>query len=188
MAEAKAQQQSSCEARTRLLPVAIAGLGGALLIYLLDPAGRGRRARQKDQSLAAVRRGSRRIARFGRHIGAQAGGFWSRASHAGRPDNPEPDEVTLTNRVESELFRDPDVPKGQININVEHGAVVLRGALESVDQIAAIEAKTRRIEGVRTVTNLMHVAGTPAPNKAAARRASHEAGAPTAQRQPPRYD
>ena len=44
-------------------------------------------------------------------------------------------------RVESELFRDPSVPKGRLNINAEHGVVVLRGVTDSPDQIRTLEVR-----------------------------------------------
>jgi osmotically-inducible protein OsmY len=83
-----------------------------------------------------------------------------------RPDNPEPDDATLRDRVESELFRDVTVPKGHININVARGIVELRGQVENGDQLEAIEAKVRGIEGVHTIHNYLHLPDTPAPNKA----------------------
>lgn len=77
---------------------------------------------------------------------------------------PPADDATLAHRVETELFCDPDIPKGQINVNAEHGVVVLRGEVERPEQIAAIEKKVWKIAGVRTVENLLHLPGTPAPS------------------------
>ena len=37
------------------------------------------------------------------------------------------DDVTLRDRAESILFRDPKVPKGTINLSAERGILVLRG-------------------------------------------------------------
>ena len=85
------------------------------------------------------------------------------------PDNPNPDDLTLVDRVESELYRDRSIPKGKINIGAADGTVILRGQLESEDQINSIVAAVNRIVGVRGVENLLHLAGTPAPNKAAVR-------------------
>ncbi len=85
------------------------------------------------------------------------------------PDNPNPDDLTLVDRVESELYRDRSIPKGKINIGAADGTVILRGQLESEDQIHSIVAAVNQIVGVRGVENLLHLAGTPAPNKVAAR-------------------
>jgi len=65
--------------------------------------------------------------------------------------------------VESAIFRDPAVPKGQININAERGRVVLRGEVDQSEQISALEAAARQVPGVTDVENLLHIPGTPAP-------------------------
>src|SRR5438067_10563763 len=75
------------------------------------------------------------------------------------------DDETLRQRVESQLFRDRHVPKGNMNINCEHGTVILRGEVESAADIAEIEERVQRIPGIRGVQNLLHPHGTPAPNK-----------------------
>ena len=69
-----------------------------------------------------------------------------------------------------EVFRDPDIPKGQININAEDGRIVLRGQMERPDQIRTIEKAVRKVHGVREVQNLLHLPDMPAPNKRAASR------------------
>ena len=73
------------------------------------------------------------------------------------------DDATLVDKVESAIFRDPAVPKGQININVERGRVVLRGEVDQSEQISALEAAARQVPGVTDVENLLHIPGTPAP-------------------------
>jgi osmotically-inducible protein OsmY len=80
------------------------------------------------------------------------------ATYAGNPD-----DARLTAKVESELYRDDDVPKGAININVEFGKVVLRGEVESNELIEDLVIRTRAIEGVSDVESLLHVPGEPAP-------------------------
>jgi hypothetical protein len=74
-----------------------------------------------------------------------------------------PDDARLTDKVETEIFRDADVPKGDINVNVEFGKVVLRGQVESQELIDDLVARTRGIEGVNAVENLLHLPGEPAP-------------------------
>jgi osmotically-inducible protein OsmY len=80
------------------------------------------------------------------------------ATYAGNPD-----DARLTAKVESELYRDDDVPKGAININVEFGKVVLRGEVETPELIDDLVVRTRAIEGVNDVESLLHVPGEPAP-------------------------
>ena len=82
------------------------------------------------------------------------------------PREPEiVDDETLRQRVESHLYRDRHIPKGNLNITCEHGAVILRGVLDSPEEIERIEARVRRMAGVRGVQNLLHPHGTTAPNK-----------------------
>ncbi|HEY7294282.1 MAG TPA: BON domain-containing protein [Dehalococcoidia bacterium] len=172
-----------------LSAILFAGMGGALLAYLFDPdAGRHRRSLLRDKSGSWLRRGQRRMGRFGRRTTHTLEGRWGRFTRPGHSDE-APDPVTLTQRVESELFRDPEVPKGRINVNAENGVIVLRGQLDSPEQIERIVARARRVPGVSDVANLMHLPGTPAPNKEAALRAGQETQTlPREQPGQPRYD
>jgi osmotically-inducible protein OsmY len=79
------------------------------------------------------------------------------------------DDLTLRDRVESEVFRDADLPKSQINLDVERGVVTIRGQVDNAFQIASVEKSVLKVPGVVGVENLLHVDGTPAPNKARAR-------------------
>jgi hypothetical protein len=76
---------------------------------------------------------------------------------------PEIDDITLVRKVESELFRDRTVPKGQISINADRGIVVLRGQIDDPDKMRQIENAVRKITGVREVENLLHRPGAPPP-------------------------
>ena len=78
-----------------------------------------------------------------------------------------PNDATLVQRVESQIMRGQEVPKGAININAEDGVVVLRGELDRPEQIRDLEGAARHVKGVRGVRNLLHLHGTPAPNKPA---------------------
>jgi osmotically-inducible protein OsmY len=73
------------------------------------------------------------------------------------------DDATLKDKVESELFRDEHEVKGAINVNAQEGIVQLRGQLPSQDLIDALVDRTRKIQGVRDVENLLHTPGTEAP-------------------------
>ncbi|HLZ70297.1 MAG TPA: BON domain-containing protein [Dehalococcoidia bacterium] len=172
------EQANAGESRRRgapgIGPLVLAGLGGALIVYLCEPGvGHRRRARLISRGGALLRRGRRRARRLGRRGTRTLTGQWGRFTRPGHSEEPA-DAVTLTQRVESELFRDPSVPKGRINVNAENGVIVLRGQLDSAEQIERIVARARRVPGVYNVANLMHLPGTPAPNKAAALHASHE--------------
>jgi hypothetical protein len=150
-------------------PLAIAvaaGCGmalGALTTYFVDPrAGRRRRHVARDRAMSRVRRGERRAAVRARRAEAHALGIARRT--AARRGRREPfDDVTLTRKVESELYRRARVPKGHISINAEEGVVFLRGVMDRQDDIERTAAAARKIAGVRAVENLIHLPGTPAP-------------------------
>jgi len=114
---------------------------GAALAYFFDP--QNGRARRKDTIKRIVRLNQR-----------QRGRLTARA---------QPDDVTLARQVESEIFGDADVPKGQINVNAEEGRVVLRGEVESAEMIDELVSKARKVQGVQEVENLLHTPGQAAP-------------------------
>ncbi|MFN2431404.1 MAG: BON domain-containing protein [Gemmatimonadota bacterium] len=147
--------------RSDVRTLLLAGAAGALLAYLLDPAqGRRRRKVGRDRLFAGVRGIARRAGRGGRHVVSDVRGFSQRLQHEGRGEGePRPNDETLAARVQSELFRDPDVPKGSINVNVERGIVVLRGELESVAQAYELERRALEVPGVLGVENLLHAGG-----------------------------
>ena len=68
------------------------------------------------------------------------------------------DDVTLARKVETELFRPADVPKGAISVNVDDGVVELRGELSDQAQIDRLGDAARKITGVKDVNNLLHTA------------------------------
>jgi osmotically-inducible protein OsmY len=143
---------------------ALFAAAGAAIAYLFDPqSGRRRRALLRDRGAALVRTGFRRLGRAGRHAQAEAYGLSQKAQHLQEAPKPTPDDVTLAQKVETELFRDPEVPKGQININAEKGVVVLRGEVGTPDLIRDLEERTRKVQGVEEVENLLHLPGSPAP-------------------------
>jgi osmotically-inducible protein OsmY len=72
---------------------------------------------------------------------------------------PPQDDATLARKVESEIFRDADVPKGAIDVNAEHGKVVLRGEVDSTELIEELVGKARRVQGVVEVESLLHTPG-----------------------------
>jgi hypothetical protein len=151
--------------------VALTGaLAGAAAVYFFDPQqGRARRAQFIDWSGARLRRGWQAVNRVASRTGSDAAAFPQRMVSLRSGTRPAPDDLTLRDRVESEVFRNPDFPKGQINIDVESGIVTLRGQVDNAFQIANVEKAVMKVPGVGGVENLLHVDGTPAPNKAEAR-------------------
>jgi osmotically-inducible protein OsmY len=81
----------------------------------------------------------------------------AKSAVSGRKDY---DDVTLARKVESELFRPADVPKGSISVNVNDGVVELRGELSDQKQIDELGDTAKKIDGVKDVRNLLHTAGS----------------------------
>jgi hypothetical protein len=149
----------------------IAGAGaGYLAAYFLDPErGRGRREDVVRRLTGLGLEANRMAQRTTVLATEKASGIKSHV--LSRTGSDETDDLTILDRVESEVFRDPAIPKGDINVMVVEGKAVLRGQVAE-PQIGAIEAAVRKVVGVKDVENLLHVPGTPAPNKARSRAAS----------------
>jgi hypothetical protein len=149
---------------------AISGaLAGAAAVYFFDPErGRARRAQFVDWSGARLRRGWRTLNQLGARTASNATAFPHKMVSLRSGPRPA-DDLTLRDRVESEVFRNADLPKGQINLDVENGVVTIRGQVENAFQIASVEKAVLKVPGVVGVENLLHIDGTPAPNKARAR-------------------
>lgn len=101
------------------------------------------------------------MARYGMSTAAAMGERMTRQTRWYVP----PNDATLQAKVESELFRDPSIPKGRMNLNVENGVVILRGVGDTPEQIERIVAATRAVAGVRDVHSLLHLADAPAPDE-----------------------
>jgi osmotically-inducible protein OsmY len=142
---------------------ALAGAIGAALAYFFDPdSGRRRRTELIKRTGKAFRQAGKRAG----DAASQAEGMKQKATHRQEQEKPQPDDVTLARKVESEIFRDAEVPKGKVNVNVEDGVVYLRGELEQPDLIKDLESQARKVQGVRDVENLLHTPGQEAPAKA----------------------
>jgi osmotically-inducible protein OsmY len=143
--------------------VTYAGLGAGL-VYFFDPQqGRRRRAMARDRIAAFFRRQLRQGGQLAGSATSQATALKEKATHLQEEPKPQPDDVTLARKVETEIFRDAEVPKGQINVNAENGTVYLRGQVEQPELIRDLEERTRKVQGVQEVENLLHTPGTEAP-------------------------
>lgn len=139
---------------------------GAALTYFFDPSeGRRRRAMAQDRVAAFFRRRGRQGQGLGQSASAKAEGLVQKAKHREEEPKPQPDDVTLTRKVETEIFRDAEIPKGQINVNAENGKIYLRGEVEQPELIKDLEKRARKVQGVSDVENLLHLPGTQAPSK-----------------------
>jgi BON domain len=142
---------------------ALGGVLGALLAYFFDPQnGTRRRHVAADRAAAFFRQGGRQAARAGRGVAAEAYGVSQKVQHL-KEEPKDFDDATLAAKIRSEVFRDPDVPKGKLNVNVQNGVVQLRGEVPRQDLIEDLVEQTRKVQGVRDVENLLHLPGSEAP-------------------------
>jgi osmotically-inducible protein OsmY len=137
---------------------------GAAAAYFLDPKGGARRRNAtRDQALSTVKSRAGEAAATVKYATGKAQG----AVHAVRPNLPgrhEPaDDVTLARKVETEIFRSGEAPKGGVSVNAENGVVFLRGVVDDQDWVDRLGADAGRVQGVKEVRNLLHLPGTPAP-------------------------
>jgi gas vesicle protein len=139
------------------------GVLGTLGALFFDPQqGRRRRKELADRAAALFRRTGDRAERAGRGIGARVYGMSQQVQHL-KEEPKDFDDVTLARKVETEIFRAADAPKGQVDVNVQDGVVQLRGEVPSPEMLNDLVEKTRRVQGVRDVESLLHLPGTPAP-------------------------
>ena len=92
----------------------LAALGGALAGFFFDPvSGRRRRAQVGQRVPAFFRRRGRELGRVGRRVGSDVYGMKQKATH--RRQEPKAgllNDPALARKVETEIFRGADVPKG----------------------------------------------------------------------------
>jgi osmotically-inducible protein OsmY len=146
----------------RMVTFLLGAAAGAAGVYFLDPASGARRRHQtRDQALSKARHRKDQAARQAHYAAGKAQG----AVHKVRPSGPsEPaDDVTLAHRVETEIFRASDAPKGRVSVNAENGVVFLRGELDDPQWIARLGDDAARVSGVAAVRNLLHTPAAPAP-------------------------
>jgi hypothetical protein len=145
---------------------------GATLMYYCDPQnGRGRRTRARDQWAARMRRARRESERGQRYRAGVVEGL----QHIGRPERPPADDRALADRIRSELGH--DFPQETVVLTVVDHMAELRGEVPTTDDIDALVLRVAAVADVEGVLDLLHVPGTPAPNKAAARLVSAAATA-----------
>jgi osmotically-inducible protein OsmY len=138
---------------------------GAALAYFFDPQnGKLRRNTARDRTMAFFRRHRRRVERAGRGVAADAQGLKEKATHLHEQVKTF-DDQTLKAKIESEVFRPADAPKGDVDINVENGVVFLRGQVERPELIDELEQQVLAVQGVDQVENLLHLPGAPAPTQ-----------------------
>jgi osmotically-inducible protein OsmY len=119
-----------------------------------------------DRIGGLLRRTSRRAAGLTRGAATFAGGKAQALRARSNPPKSGMDDRTLKSKVESEVFRSADAPKGAVDVSVVDGVVELRGEVKRPEDKQALEAEVRRIPEVRDVKNMLHLVKTPAPGRA----------------------
>ncbi len=141
----------------------IGAAAGAAAVWFLDPNdGARRRNVARDKAFKYARQGGAEAERQVRYAAGQAKGAAYEAAPTGG-ETASLNDPALARKVETEIFRDADAPKGAVSVNVENGVVYLRGELSDEDAVTRLAEEAAKVEGVRSVENLLHTPGTPAP-------------------------
>jgi osmotically-inducible protein OsmY len=139
---------------------------GAAATHFLDPAsGRRRRHQLRERAASKASSGASHAASTASYAAGKAKGAVATAtpSMPGSHRIDDVDDVTLARKVESEIFRDPEAPKGQVSIDVQAGVVYLRGTVGDQAWIDRLADEAKKVDGIKGVKNLLHRPGTPAP-------------------------
>jgi osmotically-inducible protein OsmY len=144
---------------SRLFTLLIGAAAGAAASRFLDPR---RRHQIRDQALSKVRSGAGEAATTASYAAGKAKGAVASATPTGTRLE-DPDDVTLARKVETEIFRAADAPKGDVSIDVQAGIVYLRGTVADEAWIERLATEAGKVDGVKGVKNLLHRPGTPAP-------------------------
>lgn len=137
---------------------------GAAAAYFLDPQGGARRRNEtRDKAISSVKSGASDAAGTAKQAAGKARGTVHDITPSMPGHGEAPDDVTLARKVESEIFRSAEAPKGAVSVNAENGVVFLRGVVDQREWIDRLGDETRKVEGVKEVRNLLHLPGTEAP-------------------------
>jgi osmotically-inducible protein OsmY len=137
---------------------------GAAAAYFLDPQGGAKRRHEtRDKTLSTVKSGASDVAGSAKQAADKARGAVHTVTPSMTGRGETPDDVTLARKVETEIFRSADAPKGSVSVNAENGVVFLRGVVEQREWIDRLATDAKRVDGVAEVRNLLHLPGTEAP-------------------------
>src|SRR3954468_14762817 len=118
---------------------------------------------------------ARDVAGAAEGVARQAGGTAQGLRHRVQGSRPKSlNDVTLSRKIETVVFRDSRAPKSTISVNTVDGVVYLRGTVRRPEQIKTLAAAVSRIPEGRGVENLLHLPKTPAPTRADTPRAQQK--------------
>ena len=118
-----------------------------------------------NRTLETLRGGVGQATRAGRGAANQGMALGKRVTNRSPDPKTDMDDVTLTRKVETEIFRPANSPKGKVDVNAVDGVVWLRGEVKNQSQIQSLEKTVRAIPEVKDVENLLHLPKTPAPSR-----------------------
>lgn len=141
-------------------------------MYLFDPdRGRTRRARAQSHVQGVARRRFRRagrmLSRRVHHAEGRARGAAHTVRHFAPIHHRDLDDVTVTDKVRSEVLGHPPFSHYGLHVDCVGGVVHVRGEMDSDPDLAHLLRAIRRVEGVKRVESFVHHPGEVAPNKAA---------------------
>jgi osmotically-inducible protein OsmY len=146
-----------------VISFAAGAAAGAAAAHFLDPqSGRRRRAVARDQAVSKAKQGASAAQTQAEYAAGKVQGAAAAATPSGTRLE-DADDVTLARKVETEIFRDPEAPKGDVSVDVQAGVAYLRGAVDDQSWIERLGEAARQVDGIKGVKNLLHVTGTPAP-------------------------
>src|SRR5215204_6675254 len=118
-----------------------------------------------NRTLDTVRGGLGQATRAGRCAANQGVSLGKRIANRNPQPKTDMDDVTLTRKVETEIFRPKGAPKGKVDVNAVDGVIWLRGEVKNQSQMQSIEKAVRAVPEVKDVENLLHLPKTPAPSR-----------------------
>jgi osmotically-inducible protein OsmY len=151
---------------SRLITLLFGVAAGAAAAHFLDPdSGRKRRNQLRDRAASKAHAGKEQAATKASYAAGKAKGAVSAAtpSMPGSHRIEDVDDVTLARKVETEIFRAPDAPKGDVSVDVQAGVANLRGVVADEAWITRLADDAKKVDGIKGVNNLLHRPGTPAP-------------------------
>jgi len=148
---------------SRLPTFLLGAAAGAAAAHFLDPDnGARRRGGVRGRATSTVRSGAATAQSQASYAAGKAKGAASAVTPS--PTRLEDaDDVTLARKVETEIFRAPDAPKGDVSVDVQDGVAHLRGEVADEEWVDRLASEARNVDGIKGVENLLHPPGTPAP-------------------------
>jgi osmotically-inducible protein OsmY len=151
---------------SRLIAFVSGAIAGAAATHFLDPdSGRKRRHQLRDQAASKASAATSQAATTASYAASKAKGAVATATPSvpGSHRIDDVDDVTLARKVETEIFRDANAPKGQVSVDVQAGVVYLRGMVADEAWIERFADEAKKVDGIKGVKNLLHRPGTPTP-------------------------